>query len=135
MNFALIFFRNLHFKKDVEVTPSHHSSNTLDRNVYILFHILNLTWKSFLLCFKVMLRLLLCILVFPQICITAMANLMQASIKEGSPRTQFSKDRDIIPFIESHWEGITTFAKRVKQSMHSSVSNILQIVDTMLRLT
>lgn len=63
--------------------------------------------------------------VFPQICITAMANLMQTSIKEGCPRTQFSKDRDIIPFIESHWEGITTFAKRVKQSMYSSVLRAL----------
>ncbi|CAH1407698.1 unnamed protein product [Nezara viridula] len=60
---------------------------------------------------------------FPQICITAIANLMQTSIKEGNPKIQFTKDKDIIPFIESHWEGITTFAKRVKQSMHSSVNS------------
>lgn len=49
---------------------------------------------------------------------------MQTSIKEGNPKIQFTKDKDIIPFIESHWEGITTFAKRVKQSMHSSVSKL-----------
>ncbi|XP_024082819.1 set1/Ash2 histone methyltransferase complex subunit ASH2 isoform X1 [Cimex lectularius] len=58
---------------------------------------------------------------FPQICTTAMANLMQASIKEGIPKSKFNKDKDIIPFIESHWEGLTTFARRIKQSMHSSV--------------
>ncbi|XP_073990038.1 set1/Ash2 histone methyltransferase complex subunit ash2 isoform X2 [Rhodnius prolixus] len=62
---------------------------------------------------------------FPQICVTTIANLMQTSIKEGTPRSKFNKDRDIIPFIESHWEGMTTFARRVKQSMYSSVLRAL----------
>ncbi|KAK9507533.1 hypothetical protein O3M35_007369 [Rhynocoris fuscipes] len=62
---------------------------------------------------------------FPQICVTTIANLMQTSAKEGTPRTKFNKDRDIIPFIESHWEGMTTFARRVKQSMYSSVLRAL----------
>jgi hypothetical protein len=55
-------------------------------------------------------------------CVTAIGNLMQASVKEGSPRIMFSKERDIIPFIDSHWEGMTTMPRRVTQSWHSTVS-------------
>ncbi|BES94398.1 SPRY [Nesidiocoris tenuis] len=62
---------------------------------------------------------------FPQICVTTIANLMQASIKNGDSRVKYSKDRDIIPFIEQHWEGLTTFPRRVKQSMHNSVMRAL----------
>jgi hypothetical protein len=58
---------------------------------------------------------------FPQMCVTAIGNLMQASVKEGSPRTMFSKERDIIPFIDSHWEGMTTMPRRVTQSWHVTV--------------
>jgi hypothetical protein len=58
---------------------------------------------------------------FPQMCVTAIGNLMQASVKEGSPRTMFSKERDIIPFIDSHWEGMTTMPRRVTQSWHATV--------------
>lgn len=58
---------------------------------------------------------------FPQMCVTAIANLMQASIKEGNPRTKFTKDKDIIPFIDSHWEGMTTIPRRVTQSWHSTI--------------
>jgi len=54
-------------------------------------------------------------------CVTAIGNLMQASVKEGSPRTMFSKERDIIPFIDSHWEGMTTMPRRVTQSWHLTV--------------
>lgn len=57
-------------------------------------------------------------------CVTAIANLMQASIKEGNPKTKFTKDKDIIPFIESHWEGMTTIPRRVTQSWHVTVSKI-----------
>lgn len=57
-------------------------------------------------------------------CVTAIANLTQASVKEGRPRMKFSKDRDIIPFIDSHWEGMTTTPRRVTQSWHSTVSSL-----------
>ena len=33
----------------------------------------------------------------------------------------FSKERDIIPFIDSHWEGMTTMPRRVTQSWHLTV--------------
>ncbi|PNF32762.1 Set1/Ash2 histone methyltransferase complex subunit ASH2 [Cryptotermes secundus] len=62
---------------------------------------------------------------FPQMCVTALGNLMQASVKEGSPRTMFSKERDIIPFIDSHWEGMTTMPRRVTQSWHSTINRAL----------
>ncbi|XP_065344376.1 set1/Ash2 histone methyltransferase complex subunit ASH2 [Cloeon dipterum] len=62
---------------------------------------------------------------FPHMCITAIANLMQASIKEGMPRTMFSKDLDIIPFMESHWEGMTTMSRRVTQSWHATIQRTL----------
>ncbi|XP_067009311.1 set1/Ash2 histone methyltransferase complex subunit ASH2 isoform X2 [Anabrus simplex] len=61
----------------------------------------------------------------PEMCVTALGNLMQASIKEGSPRSMFSKDKDIIPFIESHWEGMTTMPRRVTQSWHSTIHRAL----------
>ncbi|KDR18916.1 set1/Ash2 histone methyltransferase complex subunit ASH2 isoform X1 [Zootermopsis nevadensis] len=62
---------------------------------------------------------------FPQMCVTAIGNLMQASVKEGSPRVMFSKERDIIPFIDSHWEGMTTMPRRVTQSWHSTIHRAL----------
>lgn len=58
-------------------------------------------------------------------CVTAIGNLMQASVKEGSPRTMFSKERDIIPFIDSHWEGMTTMPRRVTQSWHVTIHRAL----------
>ncbi|CAG2057575.1 unnamed protein product [Timema podura] len=58
---------------------------------------------------------------FPQMCVTAIGNLMQASIKEGKPRKMFSKDHDIVPFIDCHWEGMTTMARRVTQSWHATL--------------
>jgi len=63
------------------------------------------------------------ILVFPQMCVTAIGNLMQETIKSGNPQVYFSRDKDIIPFIESHWESMTTTARRVTQSWHSTVCN------------
>lgn len=56
-------------------------------------------------------------------CVTAIGNLMQESNKSGNPQIYFSRDKDIIPFIESHWESMTTTARRVTQSWHSTVRN------------
>lgn len=58
-----------------------------------------------------------------QICITALGNLAQASVKEGKPKTMFNKDKEIIPFIDTYWEGMTTMPRRVTQSWHATVSN------------
>lgn len=54
---------------------------------------------------------------FSQMCATAIANLLQ----QNSPKTTFSKDKDIIPFIEKHWEHLTTMPRRIKQTWHTTV--------------
>lgn len=58
-------------------------------------------------------------------CITALANLQQTSAKEGANRTMFSKDKEIIPYIEYHWEALTTTSRRVTQSWHVTVTKAL----------
>lgn len=58
-------------------------------------------------------------------CVTAIANLQQSSFKEGTGRTMFSKDKEIIPYIEYHWEALTTTSRRVTQSWHSTVYRAL----------
>ena len=57
-------------------------------------------------------------------CLTAIANLLQIAQKENDSRLLFHKDRDIIPFIENHWESMTTMSRRVTQSWHSTVSTL-----------
>lgn len=54
-------------------------------------------------------------------CVTAIANLSQLAQKDPEQRMLFHKDRDIIPFIECHWESMTTMSRRVTQSWHGTV--------------
>ncbi|GJQ74715.1 putative zinc ion binding protein [Trypoxylus dichotomus] len=61
----------------------------------------------------------------PQMCVTAVANLQQTSVKEGTNRLMFSKDKEIIPYIEYHWEALTTTSRRVTQSWHATVHKAL----------
>lgn len=56
-------------------------------------------------------------------CMTAIANLLQTAQKDPEQRMLFHKDRDIIPFIECHWESMTTMPRRVTQSWHATVMN------------
>lgn len=58
-------------------------------------------------------------------CVTALANLQQGSSKEGTNRMMFSKDKEIIPYIEYHWEALTTTSRRVTQSWHATVHRAL----------
>lgn len=58
-------------------------------------------------------------------CITAIANMRQNSLKEGKPKNIFSKDKDIIPFLEQYWESMTTMPRRVTQSWYSTVQRSL----------
>lgn len=55
-------------------------------------------------------------------CVTAIANLLQTCQKENDQRMLFHKDKDIIPFIECHWESMTTMPRRVTLSWHATVS-------------
>ncbi|XP_046806681.1 set1/Ash2 histone methyltransferase complex subunit ASH2 isoform X3 [Lucilia cuprina] len=58
-------------------------------------------------------------------CITAIANMRQNSLKEGKPKSIFSKDKEIIPFIEQYWESMTTMPRRVTQSWYTTVQRSL----------
>ncbi|CAH2002333.1 unnamed protein product [Acanthoscelides obtectus] len=58
-------------------------------------------------------------------CITAIANLQQSSLKEGTNKTMFSKDKEIIPYLEYHWEALTTTPRRVTTSWHVTVTKAL----------
>nr|CAG4634695.1 EOG090X03NS [Alona affinis] len=62
---------------------------------------------------------------FGQMIITTIANLMQNSIKEGSSRQYFSRDREIVPYIDSHWEYMTSLPRRVTQSWHATIHKTL----------
>lgn len=61
---------------------------------------------------------------FPQMCVTAIANLSQLAQRDPEQRMLFHKDRDIIPFIECNWESMTTMPRRVTQSWHGTVCMI-----------
>uniref|UniRef100_A0A3Q3L4N7 Set1/Ash2 histone methyltransferase complex subunit ASH2 n=1 Tax=Mastacembelus armatus TaxID=205130 RepID=A0A3Q3L4N7_9TELE len=43
-----------------------------------------------------------------EMCLTALANLTWRSRTQEHPKTMFSKDKDIIPFIDKYWECMTT---------------------------
>lgn len=58
-------------------------------------------------------------------CVTAIANLLQMCQKETEQRSLFHKDKDIIPFIECHWESMTTMPRRVTQSWHATIHRAL----------
>jgi len=66
-------------------------------------------------------------------CVTAIGNLMQESNKSGNPQLYFSRDKEIIPFIESHWESMTTTARRVTQSWHSTVCNLILLTNVIIQ--
>lgn len=61
-----------------------------------------------------------------QMCITTIANLQRKTVKDGSPRYMFSKDREIIPFIEAYWESITTQARKQTNGWYSTILKTLQ---------
>jgi Set1/Ash2 histone methyltransferase complex subunit ASH2 len=57
---------------------------------------------------------------FSQMCETAIANLMVGAEDDGN-RVSFSKDREIIPFIDANWEVLTTMPRRIKHTWHQTV--------------
>lgn len=58
-------------------------------------------------------------------CQCAIANMQQVATRDGKPQTQFSKDREIIPYIEQNWEAMTTMPRRLTQSWYSTVQRSL----------
>ncbi|CAF1251303.1 unnamed protein product [Adineta ricciae] len=58
---------------------------------------------------------------FNQLCTTALANLTQQS----ATQTFFSRDREIIPFIDEKWDLLTFSQKKNKPTLHASVYKAL----------
>lgn len=58
-------------------------------------------------------------------CITAIANMQQASVKDGNARYTFSRDKEIIPYIDQYWDAITAMPRRVTQSWYTTVQRSL----------
>lgn len=54
-----------------------------------------------------------------------LANLLHNAQSESSDTTMFSKDKDIIPYIEKNWELLTTMQRRVKVTWHGTVLKIM----------
>ena len=69
-------------------------------------------------------RLIIVILDFSQICQTAIANLIHAHSSEE--KIAFSKDKEIIPFIDVNWNILANKPKPQKNTWHSSVAKTMQ---------
>ncbi|XP_025113604.1 set1/Ash2 histone methyltransferase complex subunit ASH2-like isoform X2 [Pomacea canaliculata] len=61
---------------------------------------------------------------FSQMCQQAIANLILQSANEDG-QTSFSKEMEIIPFIDKNWENLTTMNRRVKLTWHNTVSKTM----------
>ncbi|XP_053320413.1 set1/Ash2 histone methyltransferase complex subunit ASH2 [Spea bombifrons] len=57
-----------------------------------------------------------------EMCLTALANLTwQSRNRDEHPKTMFSKDKDIIPFIDKYWESLTTRQRPGKMTWPNSI--------------
>ncbi|XP_061406597.1 set1/Ash2 histone methyltransferase complex subunit ASH2-like isoform X1 [Lethenteron reissneri] len=57
-----------------------------------------------------------------EMCLTALANLTWTSrMQDDHPKTMFSKDKDIIPFIDRHWECMTTRQRPNKLTWQNNI--------------
>ncbi|CAH1246916.1 ASH2L [Branchiostoma lanceolatum] len=62
---------------------------------------------------------------FTQVCLTALANLTHRHRQDENPRTMFSKERDVVPFIDKHWEALTHMPRRVKLTWHTTITKTM----------
>lgn len=51
--------------------------------------------------------------------------MQQASVKDGNVRFTFSRDKEIIPYIDQYWDAITAMPRRVTQSWYTTVQRSL----------
>ncbi|XP_018494847.1 set1/Ash2 histone methyltransferase complex subunit ASH2 [Galendromus occidentalis] len=63
---------------------------------------------------------------FSQVSITALANLLFKSREDGTNKNMFSRDKEIIPWIDSNWELLMTGPRRVTQTWHTTILKTLQ---------
>ncbi|RUS90725.1 hypothetical protein EGW08_001529 [Elysia chlorotica] len=58
---------------------------------------------------------------FLQICQMTLANLIFDAQAAGNDKNMFSRDKDIIPYIDKNWEQLTTMQRRVKVTWHTTI--------------
>ena len=59
---------------------------------------------------------------FHQLCLTALANLTAESRNNDRPKQYFSKEKEIIPFIDKNWDAMTNVPRRSKPTWHATIS-------------
>ena len=60
---------------------------------------------------------------FHQLCLTALANLTADSrSNDERPKQYFSKDKEIIPFIDKNWDAMTNAPRRSKPTWHATIT-------------
>ncbi|XP_068130731.1 E3 SUMO-protein ligase ZBED1-like isoform X2 [Hyperolius riggenbachi] len=61
-----------------------------------------------------------------EMCLTTLANLTWQSRNQVSrPKTMFSKDKDIIPFIDKYWKSLTTRQRQEKEAWPDRIVKIM----------
>ncbi|XP_072051173.1 set1/Ash2 histone methyltransferase complex subunit ASH2-like [Amphiura filiformis] len=58
---------------------------------------------------------------FSQLCHMALANLMSQHRNDSPPKTMFSKDKELIPFIHGNWESLTPMQRRTTVTWHATI--------------
>ncbi|XP_071808635.1 set1/Ash2 histone methyltransferase complex subunit ASH2-like [Asterias amurensis] len=58
---------------------------------------------------------------FSQLCHMALANLTAQSLQEGTDKSLFSKEKDLIPFINQNWEALTPMQRRTTTTWHATI--------------
>lgn len=61
---------------------------------------------------------------FAQLAITALANMTysQQQTNSSDPKTIFSKDNELIPYIDADWEQLTTMPRRNNKTWHVTIA-------------
>ncbi|XP_030835126.1 set1/Ash2 histone methyltransferase complex subunit ASH2 isoform X1 [Strongylocentrotus purpuratus] len=58
---------------------------------------------------------------FKELCQCALANLQAQHKTQDPPKTMFSKETDLIPFIDTHWEQLTPMPRRTTITWHGTI--------------
>ncbi|XP_072165071.1 set1/Ash2 histone methyltransferase complex subunit ASH2-like [Diadema setosum] len=58
---------------------------------------------------------------FRELCHCALANLLAKHKNDDPPKVLFSKEADLIPFIDTHWEQLTPMPRRTTVTWHGTI--------------
>ncbi|XP_071953377.1 set1/Ash2 histone methyltransferase complex subunit ASH2-like isoform X2 [Antedon mediterranea] len=58
---------------------------------------------------------------FSQLCVAALANLTHQQKKADKAKRMFSKDKELVPYINRHWEYLSAMPRRTTTTWHNSI--------------